>query len=70
MMAMSNLMFGNTALILGGIVYLIVLDAVLVWLTVKVYNSDVLITGFDRNGLVAKINKTFGGSGDGDEGDN
>lgn len=70
MMAMSNLMFGNTALILGGIVYLIVLDAVLVWLTVKVYNSDVLITGFDRNGLVAKLNKAFGGSGDGDEGDN
>lgn len=51
MMAMTNIVTGNTALILGGIAYLAVLDAILVALTVKVYNSDILITGYDFKNL-------------------
>lgn len=55
MMAVSNLMLGNTTLILGGIAYLAVFDAVLVYLTVRIYNSDILITGLDKVSLMRKL---------------
>ncbi len=56
MMAMTNLALENTALIVGGAVYLLVLDIVLVIITVRLYNSDILITGLDKT----KIMKKFG----------
>lgn len=59
MMAMHNLVLENTALILGGVAYLAILDIVLVCITVRLYNSDVLITGLDKT----KIMKRFGLSG-------
>ncbi|MCH3978708.1 MAG: ABC transporter permease [Candidatus Methanomethylophilus sp.] len=67
MMVMNNLVFGNISLVAGGIVYLIVLDAFLVWLTVKIYNSDVLITGFDRSKIKRMFGKPSGDNEDGDE---
>ncbi len=51
MMAMSNIVTGNMLLIAGGIIYLVVIDAILVAITVKVYNSDILITGYDFKNL-------------------
>ena len=55
MMAMNNLVLENTALILGGIAYLVVLDIVLVCITVRLYNSDVLITGLDKTKIMKKL---------------
>ena len=59
MMAMNNLMFGNYTLVFEGIIYLVVFDLVMVWLTVKVYNSDILITGLDQTKFMRKLNKVF-----------
>ncbi|TQS78605.1 MAG: hypothetical protein A3Q59_07095 [Methanomethylophilus alvi] len=67
MMVMNNLVFGNIALVAGGIAYLIVLDAFLVWLTVKIYNSDILITGLDRSQTKRLFGKPSGDNEDGDE---
>ena len=55
MMAMTNLMMGDMTLVLAGMVYLAVLDLVLVLITVRIYNSDILITGLDRKGLSKKL---------------
>ena len=46
MVIMQNLMFGNTLWIIGGAAYLLIFTAVTFFATVKIYNSDVLITGF------------------------
>lgn len=59
MMAMNNLLFGNYALVLEGLIYLAIFDIVMVWLTVKVYNSDVLITGLDQTKFMRTLNKVF-----------
>ncbi len=58
MMAMPNLVLGNTSLIIGGAAYLLILDVVLILITVRLYNSDVLITGLDKS----KFKSLFGGS--------
>ena len=48
MVIMQNLMFGNTAWIIGGVIYLVIFTAVTFFITVKIYNSDILITGLVR----------------------
>ncbi len=58
MMAMPNLVLGNTSLIIGGAAYLLILDIVLILITVRLYNSDVLITGLDKS----KFKSLFRGS--------
>ena len=45
MIIIQNLMFGNTAWIIGGAVYLIAFTLVTFYITVRIYNSDILITG-------------------------
>ena len=50
MTVMQNLMFGNTVWIIGGAVYLTLFALVTFYATVKIYNSDVLITGFSFKG--------------------
>ena len=45
MTIMQNLMFGNTTWIIGGAVYLLLFAAVTFYATVRIYNSDILITG-------------------------
>ncbi len=42
--AMNNLMFGETALVLGGLVYQAVFFAVCMYLAVKMFTSDLLFT--------------------------
>ena len=59
MMGMDNILFGNTTLILSGIAYLIVFDIIMILITVKIYNSDVLITGLGQNPTVVKLKKMF-----------
>lgn len=45
MMVMQNLIFGNTALVLGGIAYMAAFAAVMIAITVRLYKSDILLTG-------------------------
>ncbi len=45
MMVMQNLMFGQTVLVFGGIGYLAVFAATMIFITVKLYKSDILLTG-------------------------
>lgn len=49
MTVMQSLMFGNTALIIGGAIYLTIFASVLFYVTVRIYNSDILITGLTRS---------------------
>jgi ABC-2 type transport system permease protein len=45
MMGLSNLMFGEYLLVLSGIAYLAVFSLTMILLTVRIYKSDILITG-------------------------
>ena len=45
MVIMQNLMFGNTLWIVGGAIYLVAFTLVTFYITVRIYNSDILITG-------------------------
>ncbi|MDR2698846.1 MAG: ABC transporter permease [Candidatus Methanoplasma sp.] len=59
MMVMSNLMFGNMTLVLAGIAYLSVFTLVIIFITVKLYKSDILLTGIGQT-KAAKTFKAFG----------
>lgn len=59
MMAMDNLMFGNMLLVLEGIAYLAILDIVMILITVKIYNSDVLITGLEQSKFFGRLTGMF-----------
>lgn len=53
MMVMENLMFDNTMMIVGGFAYLAVFALVTLFITVRLYKSDILLTG-----LILKKSKT------------
>lgn len=57
MMAMQALMYGDVTLVLAGIAYMAVFAIVTVLITVKLYNSDVLITGLGQNKWVQMITR-------------
>ena len=59
MMAMDNLMFGNMLLVLEGIVYLLVFDIIMILITVRIYNSDILITGLDQSMFLGRLTAKF-----------
>jgi ABC-2 type transport system permease protein len=48
MMAMRALMLDNYSLVIGGIVYTAVFTVVMVWIAVRIFNSDRLLTGSVR----------------------
>ncbi|AIZ56939.1 ABC-2 family transporter protein [Candidatus Methanoplasma termitum] len=48
MMAMNNLMFGNMTLIFAGIVYMLIFALVTILITVRIYKSDILLTGIGK----------------------
>ena len=52
MMAMQALMYGDMTLVLGGIAYMAVFALVSILITVRLYNSDILITGLGQNKYV------------------
>lgn len=58
MMVMQNLMFDNMPIVIGGLVYLAIFTVVTIIITVKLYDSDILITGLvrkdKRKGLFSK----------------
>ena len=55
MMAMPALMYGDVTLVLGGIAYMAVFALVSILITVRLYNSDILITGIGQNKYVQKL---------------
>ena len=57
MMVMNNLMFGNYALVLGGAVYLLAFTAVMIYATIRIYKSDILITGIGQTKFAVTLKK-------------
>lgn len=55
MMAMQALMYGDMTLVIGGIVYMAAFAIVSVLITVRLYNSDILITGLGQNKYIQKL---------------
>ncbi len=55
MMAMQALMNGDVALVLEGIAYMAVFAVATILVTVRIYNSDILITGLGQSRLVQKL---------------
>lgn len=45
MMVIQNLMFGDVALVASGIIYMTVFASVMIYITVRLYKSDILLTG-------------------------
>jgi len=48
MMIMNNLMLGNTFMIWAGLGYLLLFSMLTIYITVRIYNSDILLTGLIR----------------------
>lgn len=55
MMAMQSLMYSDYTLVFSGIAYMAVFALVTIMITVKLYNSDILITGLGQNKTVQKL---------------
>jgi len=52
-----NLMFGHMDMVIGGMIYLIILAIAMVMITVKVYKSDILITGIGQTKFVRRLSR-------------
>ncbi|MCL2142918.1 MAG: ABC transporter permease [Methanomassiliicoccaceae archaeon] len=48
MMIMNNIMLGNTLMIWAGLGYLLLFSMVTIYITVRIYRSDILLTGLVR----------------------
>ncbi len=55
MMAMQALMYNDYMLVFSGIAYMAVFALATILITVKLYNSDILITGLGQNKTVQKL---------------
>lgn len=55
MLVMNNLMFGNMSMVAGGLVYMIIFAIVMIMITVRLYKSDILLTGLAQNTRLAKL---------------
>lgn len=55
MMAMQALMYNDFTLVLGGIVYMAIFAIVTILITVKLYSSDILVTGLGQNKYYQKL---------------
>ncbi len=55
MIAMQALMYGDVTLVLAGIGYMTVFALITVLITVRLYSSDILITGLGQNKWVQKL---------------
>jgi ABC-2 type transport system permease protein len=51
MMAMRELMFGNYALVIGGIIYVSAFAIAMIAVTIWIFNTDRLLTGSTKKGL-------------------
>jgi ABC-2 type transport system permease protein len=55
MMATEALLNGDVTLVLGGIVYMVIFALVSILITVRLYKSDILITGLSQNKYVEML---------------
>ena len=58
MMATEALMNGDITLVLAGIAYMAVFAIVSIFITVRLYKSDILVTGLSQNKYVEKLRGT------------
>jgi ABC-2 type transport system permease protein len=61
MMVIDNLMFGNTGLVFTGLAYLIVFSLVTVLITVRIYKSDILLTGIGQTKFMRFLSRKKSG---------
>ena len=59
MMVVNNLMFDNMGLVVAGIGYLLAFSALMVFITVRLYKSDILITGIGQTKFVVTMRIIF-----------
>ena len=59
MMVVNNLMFDNMGLVAAGIGYLLVFAAAMVLITIRIYKSDILITGIGQTKVAVALKKVF-----------
>ena len=59
MMVVDNLMFGNMTMVALGIGYLFAFSTLMVFITVRLYKSDILITGIGQTRFVSAMKKLF-----------
>jgi len=57
-MIMNNLMLGNMLMVWGGIVYLLFFSMLTIFITVRIYKSDILLTGLIRRKRRSRESKT------------
>ena len=55
MIAMQALMYNDYTLVLSGIAYMAAFAVVTIAITVRLYNSDILITGLGQNKTYMKL---------------
>lgn len=55
MMAMQSLMYNDMTLVLAGIVYMALFSLMTILITVRLYKSDILVTGLGQNSTFQKI---------------
>jgi ABC-2 type transport system permease protein len=55
MMATEALLNGDVTLVLGGIAYMTIFAIVSILITVRLYKSDILITGLSQNKYIEKL---------------
>jgi len=55
MMVMQNLMFGETMIVIAGLIYLLAFSLITMYITVRLYRSDILITGLIRKKKDKKV---------------
>ena len=55
MMVMNNLMFGEMTLVLMGVAYLAIFTVAIIAVTVRLYKSDILITGLSQDSRLVKM---------------
>jgi ABC-2 type transport system permease protein len=58
MMATQALLNGDIMLVLAGLAYMAIFAIVSIFITVKLYNSDILVTGLSQNKYVEKLRGT------------
>jgi len=59
MMVVNNLMFDNVDLVVAGIGYLLAFSTLMVFITVRLYKSDILITGIGQTKFVVTMRRIF-----------
>ena len=59
MMIMNNLMLGNTFMIWAGLGYLLFFSMLMIYITVRIYRSDILLTGLvkKKGGLLSRVGR-------------